>query len=75
MPKDGLFSSSSSPVDLEAVRDTLSYIKSDLDRGQQYAQLRSIVGLALAEIGRIESADGKTKKQTLRSAHFVAAGQ
>ncbi len=73
MSNAGPSRSSSSSVDLEAVRDTLSYIASDLERGQQYAQLRCIVGLALAEIGRIESADGKTKKQMLRGAHFIPA--
>ena len=73
MSNAGPSKSSSSSVDLEAVRDTLSYIASDLERGQQYAQLRSIVGLALAEIGRIEIADGKVKRQTLRGAHFIPA--
>ena len=67
MSRDGLSKSSSSSVDLEAVRDTLSCIASDLERGQQYAQLRSIVGLA------IEIADGKVKRQTLRGAHFIPA--
>ena len=66
---------SSSSVDLEAVRDTLSYIASDLERGQQYAQLRSIVGLALAEIGRLESMNGKAEKQTSRVAQFVPTRQ
>jgi hypothetical protein len=71
--RDGLSKSSSPSIDLELVRDTLSYIAGDLPGGQQYAQLRSIVGLALAEIGRIESVDGKTKKQALRGAHFIPA--
>jgi hypothetical protein len=58
---------SSSSIDLNAVRETLHYIESDLN-GPQYAQLRSIVGLALAEIGRIES---KAEKEQLRAVHFV----
>jgi hypothetical protein len=71
--RDELSKSSSPSIDLEVVRDTLSYIASDLPSGQQYAQLRSIISLALAEIGRIESVDGRTKKQALRGAHFVPA--
>lgn len=60
-------SEGASSIDLDAVRDTLHYIESDLS-GPQYAQLRSIVGLALAEIGRIES---KAEKERLRAIHFV----
>jgi hypothetical protein len=71
--RDGLSKSSSPSIDLELVRDTLSYIASDLPSGQQYAQLHSIVGLALAEIGRLESMNGKAKKQALRGAHFIPA--
>ena len=67
MATHGLSEGASSSIDLDAVRDTLHYIESDLS-GPQYAQLRSIIGLALAEIGCIES---KAEKERLRAIHFV----
>ena len=65
----GLPKVSSPSIDLDAIRDTLHYIESDLS-GPQYAQLRSIVGLAIAEIERIES---KTEKEQPRAVQFVPA--
>ena len=67
MATHGCSEGSSSSIDLNSVRETLSYIESDLN-GPQYPKLRSIVGLALAEIGHIES---KAEIEQLRAVHFV----
>jgi hypothetical protein len=56
-------------IDLSAVRETLSYIESDLT-GPPYAELRALLGLALAEIGRIES---DAENEQPRAVRFLSA--
>ena len=65
----GLPKVSSPSIDLDAIRDTLHYIESDLS-APRYAQLRSIVGLAIAEIELIQN---KTEKEQPRAVQFVPA--
>lgn len=49
-------------IDLDAVRDTLRYIEDDLKGTSQHPGLRAILGQALAEISRIETAQSQSNE-------------
>jgi hypothetical protein len=73
MSIDGPSRQSSPSIDLVSVRDTLRYIEGDLRGTPQHAQLRAILGLALAEIGRIEGARDADGAHHRGAALFIPA--
>jgi hypothetical protein len=56
---------------LDCVRETLSYIESDLHGLPEHAKLRAILALALAEIGRVESTTKKSSNERPGAARFI----
>jgi len=61
-------------IDLETVRDMLRYIEDDLKGTSRHPELRAILGQALAEISRIETAESQFKElRRPRAARFVPA--
>jgi hypothetical protein len=59
-------------IDMDAIRDTLRYIESDL-REPQHAELRTILKLALMEIARIEAMHPVEAPRILQGARYLPA--
>lgn len=61
-------------IDLASVRDTLAYIESDLDHAPELHRVADAVRAALAEIDRIELANGAATPAEITAAQFVPIG-
>ena len=58
-------------IDLGSVRDTLSYIESDLSQAPELQRLALAVRSALTEIRRLEQSDIEFAKPDFSGARFV----
>lgn len=60
-------------IDLASVRDTLTYIESDLNQSPELQRLAVAVRSALTEIKRLEQSDLEFAKPDFAASRFVAA--
>lgn len=61
-------------IDLASIRDTLTYIESDLDSAPELQRLADAVRAALAEIDRIELTNGRLSPAEITAARFLPIG-
>lgn len=61
-------------IDLASVRDTLAYIESDLDTAPELQRVADAVRAALAEIDRIELANGAVSPAEITASRFLPIG-